>query len=139
MMKLIHLAAIAILPSTIANHVLAKELIEEPSVQPKNFRSANQGIGSLSLQSDLSLRWETRRCGSRRSATVSRAPPIFPNRRQSQRVQRSLNGKMHSLTARSAFAAGAETAPIIGVDTARRSSDAKGACRTSANGGEKSG
>jgi len=46
MMKLIHLAAIAILPSTIANHVLAKELIEEPSVQPKNFRSANQGIGS---------------------------------------------------------------------------------------------
>jgi hypothetical protein len=46
MMKLIRLAAIAISSSAIANHVLAKEVIEGPRVQPKNFRSANQGIGS---------------------------------------------------------------------------------------------
>ena len=46
MLKPIRLAAIAISSLAIANHVLAKEVVEGPRVQPKNFRSANQGIGS---------------------------------------------------------------------------------------------
>jgi hypothetical protein len=46
MMKLKHLAAIAILSSAIANHVLAQEAIEKPSVQPKESRSRNLGIRS---------------------------------------------------------------------------------------------
>jgi hypothetical protein len=45
-MKLIHLAAIAILSSTIANHVLAQEVIKKPRVQPKESRGRNLGIGS---------------------------------------------------------------------------------------------
>jgi hypothetical protein len=46
MIKIRHLAAIAILSSAIANHVLAQEVIEEPRVQSKDSRSANQGTGS---------------------------------------------------------------------------------------------
>jgi len=46
MIKIKHLAAMAILSSAIANHVLAQEVIEEPGVRSKDSRSANQGIGS---------------------------------------------------------------------------------------------
>ena len=46
MIKIKHLAAIAILSSAIANHVLAQEVIEKPRVQPKDSRSRNLGIGS---------------------------------------------------------------------------------------------
>jgi hypothetical protein len=47
MIKIKHLSAIAILSSAIANHVLAQEVVEEPRVQPKDSRRANQGIGSF--------------------------------------------------------------------------------------------
>lgn len=47
MIKIKHLAAIAILSSAIANHVLAQEVIEEPRAQSKESRSRNLGIGSL--------------------------------------------------------------------------------------------
>jgi hypothetical protein len=46
MIKTKHLAAITILSSAIAGHVLAQEVIEEPGVQSKDSHSVNQGIGS---------------------------------------------------------------------------------------------
>jgi hypothetical protein len=45
MIKIKHLAAIAILWPAIANHVLAQEVIKEPRVQPKELLSRNPGIG----------------------------------------------------------------------------------------------
>jgi hypothetical protein len=46
MVNMKHLAAIVILSSTIANHALAQEVIEEADVQPKNYHITNHGVGS---------------------------------------------------------------------------------------------
>ena len=46
MVKIKHLAAIAILSTVIANPVLAKPVIQEPSAYAKNYPTADIGIGS---------------------------------------------------------------------------------------------
>ena len=106
MIKIKHLAAMAILSSAIANHVLAREVIEEPGVQSKDSRSANQGIGSPGSSE--------RFIGTLENSTVwlapvghrqPRAADIPKSAPDPKGIRRALMGKMHSLIAGSAFAA----------------------------------